>query len=56
MSGEELHKVRTTIKPDQQLEVTAAELRDLEHQGLLVGGKTKAEQRRNARALQNGGE
>lgn len=56
MSGEELHKVRTTINPDRELEVTGAERLDLERQGLLVGGKTKVEQRRNARQLQDGGE
>lgn len=47
--------VRTTIKPDQELEVSEAEATDLERQGLLVPGETKTQVRANARGLTNEG-
>lgn len=36
-------KVRTTFRPDEEVEVTEGELLDLQRQGLLVEDKEKAE-------------
>jgi hypothetical protein len=39
VAEEDLVEVRTTMKPDQPMKVSAAEALDLESQGLLVKGE-----------------
>ncbi len=51
----ETHKIRTTIEPDREIEVSAAELTDLRRQGLLLDTKATTEAgARRAAARQTG--